>query len=120
MGTVNCVELTKLAFVLVFVKVYPLLAKATCTFAPLTKFDPLRVNVCALLDPVTGLGLMLLNVGAGVDAGALTTKLICPLSCASGFCTRTFHVSAVVLVVIGTVNCVELTKLAFVLVFVNV
>src|SRR5438045_8439977 len=71
------------------------------------------------VEPVTEFGEMEVHVSE-VLPGELTTKSICPLTCPSGFCTRTFQVSAVVLVVIGTVNCVEFTKLAFVLVFVNV
>ena len=40
------------------------------TLAPLTKLLPLRVKVIGLFEPVTGLGLMVLNtVGAGVGTG---------------------------------------------------
>ena len=51
---------------------------------------------------------------------ALTVRFIWLLVCPSGFRTRIFHVSAVVLVVIGTVNWVELTNVALVFVLTNV
>ena len=43
--------------------------------APLTKFAPLIVNGCGLLDPVTGFGLTLLIVGAAFGA-AITVKVL--------------------------------------------
>ena len=54
------------------------------------------MNACALLEPVTGLGLTLLIEGANVDVGALTVKVNWPEDCPSGLMTSTVQVAAVV------------------------
>ena len=72
-----CVLLKELAIRLG--KVCPALRSRRVMLAPLTKLLPLIVKACALSDPVTGLGLTLLMLGAGVDAApSCVTENVCP------------------------------------------
>ena len=41
---------------------------------------PVKVNVCGLLEPVTGFGLMLLSVGAGLPDALTVMVLVYSLS----------------------------------------
>ena len=61
---------------------------------PDTKFAPLIVNGCALLEPTGCAGLTLVIEGAA--AGAFTLKLNWPVVCPSGLITSTVHVWATV------------------------
>ena len=58
------------------------------TVAPLTKFVPLMVSVCALVEPGTGLGETLLTVGAAEDTVKLKAVELLPL----GLTTMTVQV----------------------------
>src|SRR4051812_28683010 len=86
-----------------FAKVWLFVTSRSVTVAPFTKLFPLMVKVCALADPVTGLGTTLLIDGTRV--GVMTLNEIVFELRPFGLMTCAVHVAAFVPVVTSIPIC---------------